>query len=340
MSLPSLLGPDASPFPLPESLASLERALVMGVVNVTPDSFSDGGQWLEPAAAVTHGTDLVALGADIVDVGGESTRPGAPRVPVEEELRRVLPVVSALAAGGAVVSIDTMRAQVAELAVAAGAAIVNDVSGGLADPGMASFVASAAVPYVLGHWRGHSDVMDDRADYDDVLRDVIRELRARVEAFEAAGVDPAQIVLDPGLGFAKPGVANWPILAGLDELLALGHPVLLGASRKRFLGHLLAGADPSAQPVPPTERDRAGAAVSALAALAGVWAVRVHEVPPSRDAVLVAAAWRGARRGLTVARAGSYRNPRAAASPEDHPAVPDAGNAAPEAPATDGGEVR
>ncbi len=297
MSLPSLLGPGAAPSPLPARLASLQRTLVMGVVNVTPDSFSDGGQWLEPGAAVAHGTDLLAQGADIVDVGGESTRPGAPRVPAEEELRRVLPVVRGLAAGGAVVSIDTMRAPVAELALAAGASIVNDVSGGLADPGMASFVARAGVPYVLGHWRGHSDVMDERAHYDDVLRDVVGELRGRVEAFESAGVDPAQIVLDPGLGFAKPGVANWPILAGLDELLALGRPVLLGASRKRFLGHLLAGADPDAQPVPPAERDRAGAAVSALAALAGVWAVRVHDVPPTRDAVLVAAAWRGARRG-------------------------------------------
>jgi dihydropteroate synthase len=290
---------------LPGALATLQRTLVMGVVNVTPDSFSDGGRWLEPAAAVAHGTELVGQGADIVDVGGESTRPGAPRVPVEEELRRVLPVVGALASAGAVVSIDTMRRQVAERAVDAGAAIVNDVSGGLADPAMAAFIARCGLPYILGHWRGHSDVMDDRADYDDVLRDVVRELQGRLRAFEAAGVDPAQVVLDPGLGFAKPGLANWPILAGLEELLALGRPVLLGASRKRFLGHLLAGSDPGAGPVPPAERDRAGAAVTALAALAGVWAVRVHDVLPSRDAVLVAAAWRGARFELGGARAGS-----------------------------------
>lgn len=329
---PRLLGPAAEPAPLPAHLVGLPRALVMGVVNVTPDSFSDGGQWFEPAAAIRHGEALDAEGADVVDVGGESTRPGAPRVTVEEELRRVLPVVRALSRNGVVVSIDTMRAQVAELAVDAGAVVVNDVSGGLADAGMATFVARAGVPYVLGHWRGPSDIMDDLAGYDDVVRDVVRELAVRLAVFEEAGVAPAQLVVDPGLGFAKPGAANWPILAGLDELLALGRPVLLGASRKRFLGHLLAAgrdsvpgraerdslpgraerdrlpgpAERDRLPGPaerdrlpgPAERDRATAAVSALAAVAGVWGVRVHDVPPTRDAVLVAAAWRGARRGL------------------------------------------
>lgn len=293
--------PDLTPWGAPAALHDPGRTLVMGVVNVTPDSFSDGGQWFAPEVAVAHGHELLAQGADIVDVGGESTRPGAARVPVEEELRRVLPVVSALAAAGAVVSIDTMRAAVAERAVEAGAALVNDVSGGLADREMARVVAAAGVPYVVGHWRGPSDVMDSLASYGDVVQDVVRELSARVEALGEAGVDPRAIVLDPGLGFAKPGAANWPLLARVDELMALGHPVLVGASRKRFLGHLLATAragsagGSAAEPVPPADRDAATAATTALAALAGVWAVRVHAVPASVDAVLVAAAWRAAR---------------------------------------------
>lgn len=293
--------PDLTPWGAPAALHHPGRTLVMGVVNVTPDSFSDGGQWFTPEVAVAHGHELLAQGADIVDVGGESTRPGAARVPVEEELRRVLPVVSALAAAGAVVSIDTMHAAVAERAVEAGAALVNDVSGGLADPEMARVVAAAGVPYVVGHWRGPSDVMDSLASYGDVVQDVVRELSVRVEALGEAGVDPRAIVLDPGLGFAKPGAANWPLLARLDELQALGHPVLVGASRKRFLGHLLTTAragsagGSAADPVPPADRDAATAATTALAALAGVWAVRVHEVPASMDAVLVAAAWRAAR---------------------------------------------
>ncbi len=293
--------PDLTPWGAPAALHDPGRTLVMGVVNVTPDSFSDGGQWFTPEVAVAHGHELLAQGADIVDVGGESTRPGAAPVPVEEELRRVLPVVSALAAAGAVVSIDTMHAAVAERAVEAGAALVNDVSGGLADPEMARVVAAAGVPYVVGHWRGPSDVMDSLASYGDVVQDVVRELSVRVETLGEAGVDPRAIVLDPGLGFAKPGAANWPLLARLDELQALGHPVLVGASRKRFLGHLLATAragsagGSAAVPVPPADRDAATAATTALAALAGVWAVRVHEVPASMDAVLVAAAWRAAR---------------------------------------------
>ncbi|MBD5786704.1 dihydropteroate synthase [Cellulosimicrobium terreum] len=266
----------------------------MGVVNVTPDSFSDGGEWYEPAAAVAHGLDLLAQGADILDVGGESTRPGAARVDVETELARVLPVIAELAAQDVVISVDTTRAVVAERAVSAGARIVNDVSGGLADPAMADVVARTGVAYVCMHWRGHADVMDSLEVYDDVVTDVRDELAARVEAFLAAGVRREQLVLDPGLGFSKAGSANWPLLARLGELTALGLPVLVGASRKRFLGHLLAG--PDGDPVPPLQRDGATAAVSALAAAAGAWAVRVHAVRESADAVRVAAVWSGASR--------------------------------------------
>lgn len=289
----------ARPAPLPERLAAPGRTLVMGVVNVTPDSFSDGGQWFEPAAAVVHGRRLLAAGADILDVGGESTRPGAERVPVEVELERVLPVVAELAAAGAVVSVDTTRPEVAEAAVARGALLVNDVSGGLADPEMHATVARLGVVYVAMHWRGPADVMDTLADYDDVVTDVRRELAERVASLRDAGVRDEQIVLDPGLGFAKPGSDNWPLLARLDELVADGFPVLVGASRKRFLGHLLAG--PDGEPAPPAARDRATAAVTALVAAAGAWCVRVHEVAGSADASRVAAAWRGAieRRSAT-----------------------------------------
>lgn len=282
------------PAPLPPALRDLDRTLVMGVVNVTPDSFSDGGRWFEPGAAVAHGRTLLAQGADVLDVGGESTRPGAARVPVEEELHRVLPVVRALAAEGAVVSVDTTRARVAAEAVDAGAVLVNDVSGGLADAAMAGMVADAGVVYVAMHWRGPSDVMEGLTGYDDVVTDVRDELAARLRALEAAGVRREQVVLDPGLGFAKQGADNWPLLAHLDVLRSLGRPVLVGASRKRFLGHLLAG--PDGAPAPPDARDGATAAISALAARAGAWCVRVHDVPGSADAVRVAAAWAAARR--------------------------------------------
>lgn len=267
----------------------------MGVINVTPDSFSDGGLWFDPDDAIAHGHRLLAEGADILDVGGESTRPGASRVPPDEELRRVLPVVRALAADGAVVSVDTMRPAVAEQAVAAGARIVNDVSGGLADPEMVDVVARTGVVYVAMHWRGHSAVMDTLTRYDDVVTDVRDELAARLDALVDAGVRPEQVVLDPGLGFAKTGADNWPLLANLEVLAALGRPVLVGASRKRFLGHLLAG--PEAAPPPPTERDGATAAVSALCSAAGVWCVRVHDVAGSAVAVKVGAAWSAARIG-------------------------------------------
>ncbi|WP_024285743.1 dihydropteroate synthase [Cellulomonas sp. KRMCY2] len=287
------MSPQRHPEPLPAALTALDRTLVMGVVNVTPDSFSDGGRWFEPRSAVAHGLELVAQGADILDVGGESTRPGARRVPVDEERRRVLPVIRELAATGAVVSVDTTRAVVAAEAVEAGAHIVNDVSGGLADPAMYDVVAGTGAVYVAMHWRGHADVMDSLAVYDDVVTDVRDELAQRLAGVLAAGGRPEQVVLDPGLGFAKPGSDNWPLLAHLEVLQGLGRPVLVGASRKRFLGRLLA--PPGAEPVPPAGRDLATAAVSALCAAAGVWCVRVHDVTGSADAVRVAAAWAAAR---------------------------------------------
>nr|MBA2640016.1 dihydropteroate synthase [Nocardioidaceae bacterium] len=207
----------------------------MGVVNVTPDSFSDGGAWWEPADAVAHGRTLVAEGADIVDVGGESTRPGAQRPPEAEELRRVLPVVRELAASGAVVSIDTMRAAVAMAALDAGAAMVNDVSGGLADEQMLPVVAAAGVPYVAMHWRRHSAEMQSYTHYDDVVTDIVGRLSERADAAERAGIEAGRMAIDPGLGFAKTAAHNWTVLAHLDALHALGLPVLLGASRKSFL---------------------------------------------------------------------------------------------------------
>ncbi|MCW2777834.1 MAG: dihydropteroate synthase [Frankiales bacterium] len=257
----------------------------MGVVNVTPDSFSDGGDHADPEAAVAHGRRLLADGADLLDVGGESTRPGAGRVPEDEELRRVVPVVQGLVAVGAVVSVDTVRASVAQAAVTAGAAVVNDVSGGTGDPAMLSTVADLGVPYVVMHGRGPSDVMQTRAVYDDVVAEVLAELTALVEAARAAGVQ--DLVVDPGLGFAKTGAHGWALLAALDRFAALGLPLLVGASRKAFLGALLDRPDPK-------DRDAATAAVTTLAAQAGAWAVRVHDVGPSADAVRVVAAVRGA----------------------------------------------
>jgi dihydropteroate synthase len=277
-------------------LPAKDRCLVMGVVNVTPDSFSDGGQWYGADAAIAHGLDLAAQGADIVDVGGESTRPGAQRIDEAEELRRVGPVVTELVRAGLTVSIDTMRAGVAEFALEAGAQLVNDVSGGLADPDMPRLVAAAGVGYVVVHWRGHSQDMYARAVYADVVTEVRSELAKRVDAMVHAGVDPGHIVLDPGLGFGKRPEHNWPLLARLAELGTLAEgtfPVLIGASRKGFLGKLLAAEDGT--PGTLAQRDEATVAVTALAAAAGAWCVRVHEVPPNADAVLVAAAWRGSR---------------------------------------------
>lgn len=273
-------------------LPEWDRCAVMGVVNVTPDSFSDGGRWFDTTAAVKHGLDLVSEGADLVDVGGESTRPGATRVDESEELRRVVPVVKGLASEGVTVSVDTMRARVAEQAVAAGAALVNDVSGGLADADMIRAVAAADVPFVVMHWRGFSESMSSRAVYGDVVAEVLAELRQRMDAVIAGGVAPERVVIDPGLGFAKNAPHDLALVAHLDALHALGRPLLVAASRKRFLGHVLAG--PGTTLPPARERDAATAAVSALAARAGAWAVRVHEVRATADAVRVARAVEGA----------------------------------------------
>ncbi|MER5868260.1 dihydropteroate synthase [Streptomyces sp. NPDC002044] len=273
-------------------LPEWDRCGVMGVVNVTPDSFSDGGRWFDTTAAVKRGLDLVVQGADLVDVGGESTRPGAPRVDEEEELRRVVPVVRGLASEGVTVSVDTMRASVAARAVAAGAMLVNDVSGGLADPGMIGAVASAEVPFVVMHWRGFSAGMNSLAVYDDVVGEVTAELRDRLDAVVAGGIAPGRLVVDPGLGFAKNADHDLALVAHLPALRALGFPLLVAASRKRFLGRVLAGAD--AAPPPARERDAATAAVSAIAAHQGAWAVRVHEVRATADAVRVARAVEGA----------------------------------------------
>ncbi|MFG3319775.1 dihydropteroate synthase [Streptomyces sp. NPDC048171] len=275
-------------------LTAWDRCAVMGVVNVTPDSFSDGGRFFDTTAAIKRGLDLVAQGADLVDVGGESTRPGATRVDEDEELRRVVPVVRGLASEGVTVSVDTMRASVAAQALAAGAALVNDVSGGQADPRMIPVVADAAAPFVVMHWRGLLEAGNVKGVYEDVVTEVVDELRARVETVLEGGITPDRVVVDPGLGFSKNAEHDLVLLAHLDRLLGLGHPLLVAASRKRFLGHVLA-AGPQATPPPARERDAATAAVSALAAHAGAWAVRVHEVRATADAVRVARAVEGAR---------------------------------------------
>jgi dihydropteroate synthase len=264
------------------------RPVVMGVVNVTPDSFSDGGRYADTEAAIAHGRRLLADGADVLDIGGESTRPGATRPLVSEELDRVVPVITTLAAEGAVVSVDTMRAEVAEAALAAGAGIVNDVSGGLADPRILDVVAGSEATYVAMHWRAHSDRMQDLAAYDEpggVVAAVRRELGERVVAIRAAGVPDGRIVLDPGLGFAKRGEHNWELLRGFGELTSLGFPLLVGASRKSFLGALLAAPDGTPRPV--TEREEAGHAVTLVLARQGVWGVRVHDVRGTRDVLRV-----------------------------------------------------
>jgi len=262
----------------------------MGILNVTPDSFSDGRRYLAVDKAIDHGLAMSRSGADLVDVGGESTRPGAIRVPAHEELRRVLPVVRALAASGVEVSIDTMRAQVAAAAIEAGATVVNDVSGGLADPDMARSVAETEATYVAMHWRAHSVHMQQHTSYDDVVEDVRDALTRRMEALVDSGIKPGRLVLDPGLGFAKDAEHNWSLLRGLDRILDLGQPVLIGASRKSFLGR--AAASPSAALPLPAERDHLTAAVTAFAAAAGIACVRVHDVSASRDSITVAAAWK------------------------------------------------
>ena len=271
----------------------------MGVVNVTPDSFSDGGRYTDADAAVAHGLRLRAHGADILDVGGESTRPGAERVDPAVEQERVLPVVHALAEAGAVVSIDTMNAATAIAAVAAGARMVNDVSGGMADPDMLAAVAGSGADVVLQHWRGPSADMYSRAKYGDVVAEVMAELTARIEAAAAAGIPPSRVIIDPGIGFGKRGGHNWQALQGLSRLVALGPRVLVGTSRKRFLAEALAD-DPAE--VTEARRDLATAVTSVLAAQAGVWAVRVHDVAATRDALVVASHWEGAARWASPTR--------------------------------------
>ncbi|WP_104198982.1 dihydropteroate synthase [Cryobacterium sp. Y29] len=260
--------------------------LIMGVLNVTPDSFSDGGQWASTDAAIEHGLLLHAQGADLIDVGGESTRPGATRVAPEHEQRRILPVVTELVSQGLRLSIDTLNAATALAAAKAGASIINDVSGGLADPGMAAVAADTGLTYVAMHWRAHAQQMDARSDYGDVVTDVIAELSARVDALTAAGVARENIVLDPGLGFSKTTEHNWQLINRLDAFAELGFPVMVGASRKRFL----AGVLPVDAPV--LDRDLPTAVISVLAAQAGAWAVRVHDVAATRTALNVLASVR------------------------------------------------
>lgn len=279
------------------------RPVVMGVVNVTPDSFSDGGRYADPDAALAHGRALVADGADVLDIGGESTRPGATRPLVGEELDRVVPVIAGLADGGAVVSVDTMRAEVAAAALAAGATIVNDVSGGLADPEILPVVAAAGATYVAMHWRGHADRMAGLARYDGpdgVVGGVRRELAERLEAITAAGVAEEHVVLDPGLGFAKRPEHNWELLAALapgGALATLWPRFLVGASRKSFLGRLLADEDGTPRPV--DEREVAGHALTLVLAQHGVWGVRVHDVRGTRDVLRV---WERTRTASAPAR--------------------------------------
>ncbi|OMG16071.1 dihydropteroate synthase [Actinomyces naeslundii] len=286
--------PDAAPAPLPGRVPR-DRTLLMGVLNVTPDSFSDGGRWADPEAAVARARELIAQGADIIDIGGESTRPGAQRVDVDTEISRVLPVVRALladgtdgSAGSAIVSVDTIHAATAEAAIDAGAHIINDVSGGLADPAMPALIARAGVVYVCQHWRGDPETMDRLTDYPGgVVAGVEAELRERLDELDAAGVDRSQVVLDPGLGFAKTHEQSWELLAATARLIAdLGQPLLVGSSRKRFLAQ---AAEADATPV---QRDAVTAATTALAAAAGAWAVRVHEVPANRAAVRTASLWK------------------------------------------------
>lgn len=271
----------------------------MGILNVTADSFSDGGRYLHVDRAVAHGLRLVAEGADIVDVGGESTRPGAQRVPATIETDRVVPVVRELARSGVTVSIDTTRASVARAAVAAGAHLINDVSGGLADPLMVGAVADCDVPYVAMHWRAPSADMHRFTSYDDVVTDVLAALARRLDALSRAGVDLTRVIVDPGLGFAKTAEQNWTILGRLDEFKALGRPILVGASRKAFLGAELArdGVTP-----PPPARDTATAALSAIVAQSGVDCLRVHDVAASVQATRIAAAVRRGRDGAGTLR--------------------------------------
>jgi dihydropteroate synthase len=258
------------------------RPLVFGVLNVTPDSFSDGGLWDSPDRAIEHARAMVADGADVIDVGGESTRPGAARIDDGEERRRVEPVIRALVADGVSVSLDTMRAETARLGIDLGVDYINDVSGGLSDPAMLGVAADGDVTYIAMHWRGESDVMDGNANYGDVTRDVVAELRGRIDAAQAASIAPRKLWIDPGLGFAKTAEHNWQLLRDLNQFVALGYPVLVGASRKRFLA-------PFGET--PEDRDQATAVISVMSAESGVTAVRVHDVARTVEALRVRNAW-------------------------------------------------
>ena len=271
------------------------RPIIMGVLNVTPDSFSDGGQHFTTVEAVAHGQAMAAMGAAVIDVGGESTRPGAVRVDAHTECARVLPVLEGLSAAGVTTSIDTMRADVARAAVAAGARMVNDVSGGLADPAMLDTVAELCVPIVLMHWRGFSENMNALAHYDDVVDEVRTELADRIHAARAAGIAADAIVIDPGVGFAKEAEHNWQVLTHLEAFSTLGFPLLVGASRKRFLGAALA--DNAGAPRPAAERDAGTAALSVLCAQAGAWGLRVHDVRTTSDALTVLTRWQEYQHG-------------------------------------------
>ena len=246
--------------------------LIMGILNVTPDSFADGGRHNDFDAAVTRGLEMIAEGVDIIDIGGESTRPGADRVSEEEEIARTIPVITELAKHGTRISIDTMRATTAEAAIIAGALIINDVSGGLADPHMLQTAARLKVPYIAMHWRGASKDMNSKAIYDDVVTDVISELQERISAALDAGIQPGNLIIDPGLGFAKDADHNWKIIDAIDSFVELGYPVLIGASRKRFLG----GDSPD-------EREQATIDLTKRLATTGIWAVRVHSVKPHKE---------------------------------------------------------
>ena len=266
---------------------------IWGILNITPDSFSDGGRYLDPDTALAHARLLRAQGASVIDVGGESTRPGAERVTPTVEQQRVLPIIEALASDGIPTSIDTLNSETATAAVYAGARIVNDVSGGLADDRMLTAVAALDADIAIGHWRGPSSDMYAHAQYARASREVAGELRERVNAAAVAGIAPARIIVDPGIGFAKAGAQNWDVLRGLDEIVALGHRVLVGTSRKRFLTQTLGEAN-AAEQITEQRRDLATAVTSVLAAQAGAWAVRVHDVAGTRDALAVTDAWNGA----------------------------------------------
>jgi dihydropteroate synthase len=248
--------------------------LVMGILNLTPDSFADGGRHNSFDAGVARGLEMIAEGVDIIDIGGESTRPGADRISAEEEQSRVMPVIAELSKRGARISIDTMRADTAEKAVQAGAAIINDVSGGLSDPAMFATVKKLGVPYILMHWRGESKEMNSRAIYTDVVNDVISEINSQIDAALDAGINKSQIIIDPGLGFAKDAEHNWEILRNLKQFTSMGYPVLIGASRKRFLGgdH-------------PDEREAATIELTKTLVPQGIWGVRVHSVKPHVDVI-------------------------------------------------------